>query len=94
MIFAFVEPPPFGTLVMLDEQTYELADMEPYTRTNGTQSAILRWETACPACGASFNVKTGLSARELTRRCEDHRRMAKPVKGKRGRKLKVQIILP
>lgn len=94
MIFSFLSPPPHGTVVMLDEQAYELSAIEPYTRKDGAASSLLRWDTACPVCGVGFSVTTGLSARELTRRCLDHRKPSKPVKGKRSRRLNVQIIEP
>ena len=97
MITVFADDPPLGTRITLDDQPYELVDIEPYIRKlDGARSRLLIWETICPAagCGDSFRVITGLSIRYLQRRCETHKRSLKPVKGRRGRKVRARIELP
>ena len=82
---------PIGAVLTLDQQQFELAKIEPYWRTDGALSAILHWRTECPQCGCEFTHKTGRGTAQFNRRCEEHRKAAKPVKGRRGRKVKVAI---
>lgn len=86
---SFNESPAIGAVVYLDDQVYELRGSEPYTRKDGAVSALLTWETACPSCGETFRVKTGLSAGAINRRCANCAKPFKPVKGKRSRKVRV-----
>lgn len=85
--------PALGTVVMLDDQAYQLTGVEPYTRKDGLQSNVLTWTAGCAECGESFKTKTGLKATWLHRRCEAHRQLGKPVT-KRGSKVTVRIIEP
>jgi hypothetical protein len=100
MIALFATEPPLGTRILLDDQAYELVDVQPYTRkSDGRPTRLLTWETCCPTtgCDTSFRVHTGLTVSALSRRCEDHRFTAvrfKPVKGRRGRKVRVQVEFP
>ena len=100
MLALFASEPPLGTRILLDEQVYELVDSEPYTRkSDGKPSRLLIWETCCPTqgCETTFRVTTGCSVTTLNRRCEGHRFTAlrsKPVKGRRGRKVRVRVELP
>lgn len=64
-----------------DAFTFTLIGFEPYTRRDGTQTAIKRWAASCRTCGAAFTVTTpaGVSRYEQAnafgvRRCERHRR--------------------
>ena len=93
----FVTEPPLGTRIFLDDQIYELVEVQPYTRkTDGQPTRLLAWETSCPAagCGDTFRVRSGLTVTSLARRCEAHREIARPVKGKRGCKVRVRVELP
>lgn len=90
----FHAAPEVGTVLRLDEQVYELRDVEAYIRQDGVASALLVWESACPACGVGFVAKTGLSTHSINRRCVRCRKPNKPVKGKRGRRLKVEVTYP
>jgi len=97
MIALFATEPPIGTRIVLDDQVYELVQAEPYTRkTDGKASHLLHWDTACPTdgCGKPLRVLSGMSITSLQRRCEDHRVLTKPVKGKRGRRVKIRIEMP
>ena len=97
MIAQFVTEPPLGTRILLDDQSYDLVAAEPYTRkTDGKPSSLLTWESCCPqpGCGEPFREKSGLAVSSLRRRCEAHRAGMKPVKGRRGRKIKVRVELP
>ena len=94
MIHDFMKAPSLGTTLCLDEQSYELVAAEPYTRrTDGVQTVLLDWEAACPVdgCGTVFRCSTGLRVNYLPRRCEEHRNFTRPVKGKRGRRVKVKL---
>lgn len=90
----FRASPAIGTILRLDDQEYELAVTRPHVRKDGTPTKVLIWETSCPVCGAAFEVGTGLKSNSVTRRCEPCRKTGKPVKGKRGRKVRVEVIEP
>lgn len=97
MIAQFGTEPPLGTRILLDDQSYELVEAEPYVRkTDGKPTCLLHWETICPTkgCGQPMRVTSGLSIAGLQRRCEEHRLHTKPVKGKRGRRVQIRIELP
>ena len=89
----FALPPTIGTVLLLDEQEYELAAIEPHTRRDGLPTVILHWRSTCPACGQEFTVTSGLRSTGIARRCLEHRMAARPVHGKRGRKVQVQVAL-
>lgn len=90
----FAVPPDIGTLLMLDEQAYELREARPASRNDGSPTMLLDWETLCPACGVPFTVTTGLKTKSINRRCRACLKPCKPVKGRRGRKVRARIIEP
>lgn len=90
-MISFDAVPGIGTKVFLGEQEYELTEVEPYIRKDGAASHVLTWHTACPECGAGFDVRSGKKARELIRRCPVHRTIGAPV-GKRGKRVVVRIV--
>lgn len=90
----FSKPPEIGTIIEVDDQTYELADTKPHTRIDGSRTTLLIWRTACPTCGDEFELTSGLVCKALNRRCEEHRTTGKPVKGRRGRAVKSRVIAP
>lgn len=94
MIFSFDEEPPISTIVWLDDQPFELGEVVDYTRADGSQSRLLRWNAACAQCGDHFEQFSPMISTGLSRRCVQHRKPGKPVKGKRGRRLKVRIEVP
>lgn len=94
MLFEFRRSPLVATILKLDDQAYELRGSMPHTRKDGRVTQLLVWETSCPSCGAGFEAMTGLTAKDIVRRCSACRDSRKLVKGRRGRKLKVQIIEP
>lgn len=80
----FSKPPTIGTVISLDDQSYELIGAEPHTRKDGSPTHLLTWTSDCPRCGNPFLLKTGLVAKSLNRRCEPCRARAhRPVSGKR-----------
>lgn len=83
-----------GTVIRLDRQEYELRGSRPHTRKDGQTTTLLEWETHCPVCHQPFTVLTGATAASFNRRCQAHRRIGKPVHGKRGRKVRVAIDHP
>jgi hypothetical protein len=94
-IVTFADEPPLGVIVRLDDQIFELVAAEPYTRkTDGAASWLITWESACPKCGEPFRCTSGRVVTTMTRRCGLHRMGSKPVKGKRGRKVRVQVTFP
>jgi len=93
-VFDFQSVPIEGTLLKIDEQVYELRETYPHHRNDGSPTTMLVWETACPSCGDDFTLKTGMKVNSINRRCPKCSNAAKPVKGKRGRKLKVEVIAP
>lgn len=91
----FASKPPIGTVIMLDDQGYELIEAEPYRRLDGAPSWLLRWSTSCPDCGTEFQQSSGLVSHAFNRRCTDCRKLKRrPVKGRRGRRLKIRVIYP
>lgn len=90
-LFCFSAEPRAGTILRLDDQVYELRATEPHVRKDGGHTSLLVWEAVCPSCGGDFLVRTGLTAHSVNRRCSSCRKPHKPVKGKRGRKLKVEV---
>ena len=91
MLFDFASPPNPGTTLHIDEQSYELIGSRPYVRKDGGQSILLDWETACPGCGTAFRISTSLKPVAIKRRCAACKQQGRPVKGKRGRKIKSWI---
>ena len=81
-----------GSVLAVDDQRFRLIAAEPYTRRDGTASALLTWSSACPTCGTEFEVRSGLRTKALTRRCEVHR-ASSPI-GKPGRRIKIRLIEP
>ncbi len=94
MLFDFPEPPPIGTILLLDDQDYEFRGTTPYVKEDGDEIEILVWESGCADCGDPFTTSTMLQAKGMARRCKLHRAPLKPVrKGKRKyRKVKVTIL--
>jgi hypothetical protein len=92
--YEFQAEPTLGTLLRLDDQAYELRDVKPHIRKDGKPTRLLVWESECPSCGTGFEVVAGLKTKSLNRRCAECRRTGKPVKGKRGRRVKVEVVAP
>lgn len=81
--FTFETTPLVGTIIALDEQHYRLSAAEPHTCKDGRASAILTWGAQCPDCGDPFECKTGLSLKNLNRRCPDCHRPRQRVRRSR-----------
>ncbi|WP_139797548.1 hypothetical protein [Novosphingobium sp. B1] len=88
----FTTTPNIGTVLKLDGQEFELVRVEPYFRLDGTPSTLLVWESTCPGCASTFEVKSGLKANAINRRCVGCKRVGKPVSGKRRRKVSVEVV--
>lgn len=93
-VINFTTAPNVGTVLKLDSQEFELVRIVPYLRLDGTPSTLLVWEAACPSCGCKFEVKSGLKANAINRRCGSCKRVGKPVSGKRRRKVSVEVMCP
>ncbi|MCR9069494.1 MAG: hypothetical protein NXH79_11680 [Rhodobacteraceae bacterium] len=66
-----------GTVLMLDGQRYIVVGSDLHIRTDGETVPIILWQSRCAECGQPFECRTGLKARALNRRCEEHRRPGK-----------------
>lgn len=93
MKLAFESVPAAGTVVMLDEQAFELIGSKPHLRKDGAETVLLIWRTACAECGDPFECPSPLVTSGLTRRCIEHSQPGKPVgrTGKRGKGNAVQV---
>jgi len=85
MSLRLVEPPAWGTMVLLDKQEYLYAGT--FTTANGRR---LNWLTHCPDCGRVFAINTTLNVQGLSRRCVRHAQPGKRVP-RRGRGRRVAI---
>ena len=57
------------------DQKYLCVSVEPYTRRDGTQTALLLWESQCAECGEPFSFKAPNRDKfEPNRRCQAHRK--------------------
>ena len=57
------------------DQRYLCVSVEPHTRRDGTQTALLLWESQCAECGEPFGFKTPNTGKfEPSRRCQAHRK--------------------
>lgn len=70
----FTVPPALGHTLERYTNRYECVGVEPYTRrSDGAASWLLTWSSACADCGAPFTCRTGLQAKSLNRRCDEHK---------------------
>lgn len=75
-----------GTKIQVAGRTFEAVATEPYTRTDGAASLLVRWRGSCAACGTPYEVKGSRSGVHLAINCEAHRgkrrRRANPLRMK------------
>ena len=69
---AFRQVPTIGTVLMIDAQRYVVVATLPHRRKDGRLSAIITWRGHCADCGEPFELRTGLKAQAINRRCETH----------------------
>lgn len=74
----FDRAPKLGYILKIDGLMFELVEIEPHVRRDGTPTQLLTWNGYCVDCGAPFQVKTGLRSKSLTKRCAAHRAKGKP----------------
>lgn len=55
-------------------QRYTCTASVPFTRRDGTVSAVLTWQSACADCGEAFAFRAGATKWEPNRRCKLHRK--------------------
>ena len=71
---------PPGTRIVVKGREYEIVRFEPYTRKDGSLTALSVWIGECAECGASFEHRTTAGRLQENRRCQEHkspgRRMA------------------
>ncbi|MFA1622828.1 hypothetical protein ACDY96_08320 [Rhizobium mongolense] len=66
-----------GTHVEFNSQAYVCFAIQPFERrNNGRVTEIARWASACPECGAMFEITTTVRRGIVSpnRRCERHRK--------------------
>lgn len=95
--YSFSEAPPLGTKHERYGNRYELVEIRPHTRRDGTPSAILTWQGDCADCGVPFLQTQGLTTNSLNRRCDycknptrcatKEARKARKAGGRKGSKL-------
>lgn len=63
-------------------QRYTCVASVPFTRKDGTVSAVLTWQSECAECGEAFKMTTpaGSEKFEPNRRCLKHKRPGHRVK--------------
>lgn len=61
-------------------QRYICTATVPFTRKDGTVSAVLTWQSDCAECGAAFSFKSGATKFDPNRRCTKHKRPGQRVK--------------
>lgn len=94
MAFDFAAGQTIGTIVRLDDQEFELVGERGCVRRDGSPGIVFTWLSTCPVCESHFEQTTGRSFGSFLRRCDEHRKAGKPVKGKRGRKVRVEVLEP
>ena len=90
-MIAFDQIPAIGTTVCIDQQVYEFRGTVPHEKADGQMTTLLAWETVCPSCAKPFVIRSTVKSNGFTRRCPDCAKAGKPVKGKRGRRVKVAV---
>ena len=73
-MFYFSEAPKENSVIKISGQKYVLLNSEPYTRKDGKLSRLLTWQSNCRICNVQFEVKTGLTGKDLTKKCENCRK--------------------
>lgn len=67
-------------------QAYICTASVPFTRKDGTVSAVLTWQSNCPDCGSAFSFRAGAAKWEPNRRCKVHSRPGERVGGGDGKR--------
>lgn len=75
----FATPPVPGTVLMVEGQRYEVIRTEPHRRRDGSRTTLIVWRTHCAETGHPFELKTGLVAKSINRRCPEHKAPGRPV---------------
>jgi hypothetical protein len=62
------------------DRLFRLVELKPYTRADGTESAVAVWQTTCAECGCAVTVETGNRLTAVTttkafgiKHCTDHK---------------------
>lgn len=70
-------PPQPGQSACFDGQTFDCVAVEPYTRRDGTVSALGHWRSLCPSCTKPFVQPAGVGT-NILRRCKPCRDIRGP----------------
>jgi hypothetical protein len=67
---------PIGLVLTADNgQRYEVIDLEPHTRLDGTLTTLAVWKSHCNTCGCEFVTRSPVIVTQmLSRRCQEHKR--------------------
>lgn len=74
----FDDMPERGSVIEFDGLPFEVVGYEAYVRRDGTSSSLIIWNMHCADCGEPVEVKTGMKAKGITKRCAAHRKKGKP----------------
>lgn len=85
----FIKSPKIGTVLLLEGQRYEVVGLLVHTRRDGSPTMLILWQGFCADCGMKFTFKTGMQAKSVNRRCDNHKRPGKAVSadGRRRQRL-------
>lgn len=76
---AFSAPPIPGTALLIEGQRFLVITVRPHRRQTGEPTTLITWVGHCAHCGREFIQDTGLVAKGLNRRCDEHRQPGIPV---------------
>jgi hypothetical protein len=71
--------PKVGKTINYRGQRYVMLEAWLHRNSKGELSVVLKWRSECPECGRPFTITSGLTTKNLTRRCSKHRKLGKPV---------------
>lgn len=79
----FDSRPEISTFLVLRGQRYQLLDVLPRKRRDGSRTEILLWRSQCAECGQLFECTTSFKQGQINRRCKAHSKRGIPVKRRR-----------
>ena len=74
----FDDMPTLGSVIEFDGLPFHVVGHQDHVRRDGTASALIIWNMNCVDCGERVEIKTGMKAKGITKRCAAHRKKGKP----------------
>ncbi|HEX4173961.1 MAG TPA: hypothetical protein VHY82_15945 [Acetobacteraceae bacterium] len=78
---------PDGFVWQFCGQRYRPLGTIPHVKRDGDLTRMIEWETECATCGRTFKLRTALTIREPTRRCEACRKPGYSVQRERQERM-------